>query len=66
MWSQFGNFAQNTLQNLDYETLSRFKNYNVSIGKVKNYITYLRTFYFYNKEFSASPGGWKTLHGFLD
>jgi hypothetical protein len=45
MWSQFGNFAQNTsLQNLDYETLSRFKNYNVSIGNSKSTIhLYLRT-----------------------
>jgi phage-related protein len=41
--AQFGNFAQNTLQNLD-ETLSRFKNYNVSIGNSKSTIhLYLRT-----------------------
>jgi hypothetical protein len=51
MSSQFGNFAQNTsLQNLDYETLSRFKNYNVSIGNSKSTIhLYLRTIYIYNK-----------------
>lgn len=43
--SQFENFAQNTsLQNLDYDTLSRFKNYNVSIGNSKSTIhLYLRT-----------------------
>lgn len=43
--SQFGNFAQNTtLQNLDYETLIRFKNYNISIGNSKSTVhLYLRT-----------------------
>jgi hypothetical protein len=43
--AQFGNFAQNTsLQNLDYETLLRFKNYNISIGNSKSTIhLYLRT-----------------------
>jgi hypothetical protein len=53
MWSQFGNFAQNTsLQNLDYETLSRFKNYNVSIGNSKSTIhLYLRCDLFIIKEF---------------
>jgi hypothetical protein len=41
------------LQNLDYETLSRFKNYNVSIGNSKSTIhLYLRTLRsIYNKEF---------------
>ena len=42
---QFENFAQNvTLQNLDYEILSQFKNYNISIGNAKATIhLYLRT-----------------------
>lgn len=42
---QFDNFAQNvTLQNLDYEILSQFKNYNISIGNAKATIhLYLRT-----------------------
>ncbi|MCG9792516.1 tyrosine-type recombinase/integrase [Flavobacterium algicola] len=43
--AQFGNFAQNTsLQNLDFETLQRFKNYNLSVGNSKSTIhLYLRT-----------------------
>lgn len=43
--SQFRNFGKNvTLQNLDYETLIHFKNYNQSIGNSKSTIhLYLRT-----------------------
>lgn len=43
--SQFENFAKSTsLQNLDYETISRFKTYNLSIGNSKSTINlYLRT-----------------------
>jgi len=42
---QFENFAKGvTLQNLDYETLYRFKNYNISVGNSKSTIhLYLRT-----------------------
>ncbi|WP_193743749.1 phage integrase SAM-like domain-containing protein [Flavobacterium sp. 83] len=43
--AQFGNFGKNvSLQNLDYEILMRFKNYNVSIRNSKPTIhLYLRT-----------------------
>lgn len=43
--AQFENFAKNTsLQNLDYETLLYFKNYNLSIGNSKSTVNlYLRT-----------------------
>lgn len=43
--AQFENFAQNvSLQSLDYETLLRFKNYNLSIGNSKSTVhLYLRT-----------------------
>lgn len=43
--AQFENFAKNTtLQNLDYETIARFKTYNLSIGNSKSTINlYLRT-----------------------
>lgn len=48
--AQFENFAQNvSLQSLDYETLLRFKNYNLSIGNSKStvhlYLRTLRTIY---------------------
>ncbi|MNF80937.1 hypothetical protein D3C84_631910 [compost metagenome] len=43
--AQFENFGKNiSLQNLDYETLIHFKNYNISIGNSKSTIhLYLRT-----------------------
>ena len=43
--AQFGNFGKNvTLQNLDYNTLLAFKNYNLSIGNSKSTVhLYLRT-----------------------
>jgi len=48
--AQFENFGKNvSLQNLDYEILMRFKNYNVSIGNSKStthlYLRTLRTIY---------------------
>lgn len=43
--AQFENFAKNvSLQNMDYETLVRFKNYNLGVGNSKSTIhLYLRT-----------------------